>query len=259
MASLCCLSLPLTAADEKILASEIVQDSYAQATGAGQKALAEAIVQDSLNQASNKREEAVALIEGHLHQENASFFGLEEKQETSQERVVQEGVGETPEHEQKEVSPSVSPNLAFSASPQKTCSMGNPSFLGEEPPQKGEADFLVFVSFSMSDQALRDLSHAMKYFGGRLVITGLLNNAFQATRQKILDLGIEADIDPTLFETYGIKRVPTYVLTRKSDAKTFDQLAGHISPQAALEIFKEKGSLSCLAASLLLSRRGSGE
>ncbi len=253
-AALYCLPLSLSANDAQGLAEDLVRDSKAQASTESLQTLAEDLVRDSLIQADDKRAEALALIEGSVPESRGSFFGLEENREAPRDRFQQE---ESDASTEEEASLPRSPDSSFSASPQKTCSMESSQSESSAPQQsafvKGKAggDFLVFVSFSMNEGALKDLHRQMSRLGGRLVLRGLVNNSFKETQQKIMALGIEADIDPTLFETYGIKRVPTYVLTKKTGDKTFYQVGGHISPQTAIDIFKQKGTLSSHSESLL--------
>jgi hypothetical protein len=82
----------------------------------------------------------------------------------------------------------------------------------------------------------------MSQVGGRLVTRGLLNNSFQETQKKLRDIGIELEIDPTLFERYTIDQVPTYVLEEKRSGR-FDQISGNVDPLFVLNLFKEQGEI----------------
>jgi conjugal transfer pilus assembly protein TrbC len=108
--------------------------------------------------------------------------------------------------------------------PCRTCKGSVVSTL--EKPQ-GE-QLIVFVSFSMPDEALKYLYYHVAKEGGRLVIRGLLNDSFQQTKAKLEQLGIGIDIDPPLFEEFNVKRVPTFVFGNQ-------KLLGNVSVKYALE------------------------
>lgn len=93
-------------------------------------------------------------------------------------------------------------------------------------------DLLVFVSFSMSDDLLKTLAHQAKEKGGKIVFRGLLNGSFKEMGQKLRGLGVEALIDPTLFQKHNVVRVPTFLHKE-------DKLTGNVSVAFALKTFEE--------------------
>ena len=93
-------------------------------------------------------------------------------------------------------------------------------------------DLLVFVSFSMSDALLKTLANQAKEKGGKIVFRGLLNGSFKEMGQKLRALGVEALIDPTLFQKHNVVQVPTFLHKE-------DKLAGNVSVTFALKTFEE--------------------
>tara|TARA_R110000868_G_scaffold189380_2_gene432309 strand:+ start:12777 stop:13388 length:612 start_codon:yes stop_codon:yes gene_type:complete len=116
--------------------------------------------------------------------------------------------------------------------------------------QKYDTNLLVFISFSMPDEAIKELLIDSQKYNASLVIQGLIDNSFDVTLKKITKLvkksgnigGIQ--IDPVLFNKYGIKEVPTYILKESThyDAK-YDVLSGASGIAHALSIFKEQGDV----------------
>lgn len=102
---------------------------------------------------------------------------------------------------------------------------------------------LVFVSFSMPMDALKQLGDQVKKAGGSLVFRGLVKDSFPLTAQKMRELGVEAMIDPTLFEAFQVQTVPTFVMLSKplqdmEQLPSYDQLNGHVSLKHALDTFQ---------------------
>ncbi|WP_371218458.1 TrbC family F-type conjugative pilus assembly protein [Orientia tsutsugamushi] len=60
----------------------------------------------------------------------------------------------------------------------------------------------IFVSFSMSDEALKSYFVKSQKAGAQLVMRGLINNSFSQTKNKTMELDISFDIDSSLFEKY---------------------------------------------------------
>jgi len=84
---------------------------------------------------------------------------------------------------------------------------------------------LIFVSFSMTDDSLRALLAEARKTGSPLVLRGLVDNSMKRTVARLGELlgtGNSRDttgeptpslaIDPTLFERFGVNKVPTFVL-----------------------------------------------
>ena len=75
---------------------------------------------------------------------------------------------------------------------------------------------LVFVSFSMPTQSLKQWLSQTQKAGGTLIIRGLVNHTFKETVKRISEIldnktgGLQ--LDPTLFKKYGIHQVPAVVV-----------------------------------------------
>lgn len=95
----------------------------------------------------------------------------------------------------------------------------------------------IFVSFSMPDEALKAYYKEAEGLQATLVIRGLVNNNFLETRQKALELSINFNIDPELFENYSVKSVP--VIIEDDEFTGIKKVSGHIPLAAALELFKQ--------------------
>ncbi|WP_108840091.1 TrbC family F-type conjugative pilus assembly protein [Orientia tsutsugamushi] len=96
----------------------------------------------------------------------------------------------------------------------------------------------IFVSFSMSDEALKSYFADSQKTGARLVMRGLINNLFTQTKNKTMELGISFDIDPSLFEKYKVDVVLVIVIDDEKRGLT-KKLTGHIPLATALEIMNE--------------------
>ncbi len=77
----------------------------------------------------------------------------------------------------------------------------------------------VFASFSMPKASMRSLIEQGELAGVPIVLRGLVNNSMEDTMQAVHSLYIEGErqesgavIDPTLFERFGVKQVPTVVV-----------------------------------------------
>jgi type-F conjugative transfer system pilin assembly protein TrbC len=119
---------------------------------------------------------------------------------------------------------------------------------------------LVFVSFSMPSEALKALNTQVKRLGGKLVLRGLANGSFQQTAQKLKELQIDMIIDPTLFEAYGIKHSPTFILrsaptTSAEEEVVFDLMTGNVSLEYVLEQFSYHGNTQAEALKMLKTSR----
>ena len=82
--------------------------------------------------------------------------------------------------------------------------------------QNGITAPIVFVSFSMPEADIRNLINEMHKVKGGVVIRGLIHDDFKKTTAKIAALQTKDNagvlIDPTLFQLFEIKQVPTYVI-----------------------------------------------
>jgi type-F conjugative transfer system pilin assembly protein TrbC len=85
---------------------------------------------------------------------------------------------------------------------------------------------LVFVSFSMGESVLKELTKDATKRGARVIIRGLIDNSWQKTLEKLKTLQANVDIDPEAFKRFDVKVVPTFVLVRE---KGFSSLEGNVS------------------------------
>ena len=74
---------------------------------------------------------------------------------------------------------------------------------------------LVFLSFSMPERSLEAWLIQCKHQGATPVIRGLIHHSFKETIQRVHALsektGIGIQIDPILFQSFGITQVPAVV------------------------------------------------
>ena len=97
-------------------------------------------------------------------------------------------------------------------------------------------NILVFVSFSMPDIVLKELSNQADKYNAKLILRGLHKSSFRKTAQKILEIdknGMQFEINPELFKEYQIKQVPTFVLVK--NGKEINRLSGNVSLEYANE------------------------
>lgn len=125
-----------------------------------------------------------------------------------------------------------------------------------QKPQKRSPKLLVFVSWGMPLPSLKDLGAQVSKLGGMMVFQGLLSSSFRKTAEKLKELGTEATIDPTLFEAYGVKSVPTFILRTEEtetaeDRPPQDRIAGNVTLAHVLEQFAETGEAKDEAKILL--------
>lgn len=104
-------------------------------------------------------------------------------------------------------------------------------------PQIVSAKTYVFVSFSQNDSSLQAYFKEAQRDGATLVMRGLLEDSFTATQKKTESLKISFEIDPTLFEKYGVTRVPTIV---RDEGDRIQKIVGHIPLKSVLEAFAEQ-------------------
>ncbi len=97
-------------------------------------------------------------------------------------------------------------------------------------------NILIFISFSMPKECLKNLYEESKVTGAALILRGLKNNSFKETADIIKELEIVAQIDPELFEKYQIRTVPTFVLIDQEEPVV---LKGNVTLSYAKAKFKE--------------------
>lgn len=122
-------------------------------------------------------------------------------------------------------------------------------------------DLLIFVSFNMPEESLRQLIADAHRVGGRLVIRGLVNNSFKDTTQAVYRLVQESNrggvmVDPTLFKKFNITQVPAFVVVDHSNlsqpiCSKYDVLYGNVSLEYALRRFTSAGEEREIAQRML--------
>jgi conjugal transfer pilus assembly protein TrbC len=111
-------------------------------------------------------------------------------------------------------------------------------------PEKGpdqRETLLVFVSLSMPLESLKGLLKDAEKENAVLVIRGLHNNSFKETATFLQEQGLTSsggmEINPDLFATYGITKVPVFV--RMKDGKEENRLSGNVSLGFAAQKLRE--------------------
>ena len=125
--------------------------------------------------------------------------------------------------------------------------------------------FMVFVSLSMPEQALKRIINETSAAGGFVVFRGFPNNSgkqFLAAISKVIDKDDQfasIGIDPRLFRAFDVSAVPTYVavssdfspcdgLACKTTPPPFDAMSGNVSVSYALQTFAEDDGPGALVA-----------
>jgi conjugal transfer pilus assembly protein TrbC len=113
-------------------------------------------------------------------------------------------------------------------------------------------ELLVFISFGMPKQSLKQWAEEVKRAEGTLLLRGFIDNSLQKTTQHILELlgpepNIEIAIDPETFQQLKIQMVPAVVIKQPSAfnqnaSPRFDIVTGDTSLEKALERIKQSGS-----------------
>ena len=185
-----------------------------------------------------------------------SFFGFGEKR-TPPEPVVDpakrcqscrsqsvESLGKASDKPEKtDLSPQKDKNSH--GNPGKKDNAAKTSFAFRTPSSR---ELIVFVSLGMPDAALKQLALEAEKTKARLVIRGLIDNSFKTTMTRLQELKIPVEIDPTLFDLFEVKRVPTFIRCKMSPEgavkENHDRLTGNIFIRDALEKFKQWGELT---------------
>ena len=133
--------------------------------------------------------------------------------------------------------------------------------------------FMVFVSTSMPEQALKRIIADTSAAGGVVVFRGFPGNSGKAFIAA-LSKGVEKDqqvasigIDPRLFRAFDVTAVPTMVvsssdftpcdgLTCKTTPPPFDRIEGNVTVRYALETFAGENGPGALVARTALANLG---
>ncbi len=137
--------------------------------------------------------------------------------------------------------------------------------------KKPGTDVMVFVSFSMPDAVLQQLSKQAKEAGAVFVLRGLKEGSLRKTQEVARDLnpgGVEWLIHPELFKPFKIKKVPAIVVADGgageiledgcSPEATYAAVTGDVSIQAALDVIRRRArpSIANMAEQKLLQMSG---
>ncbi len=120
---------------------------------------------------------------------------------------------------------------------------------------KSSHDLIVFVSFSMPPDILKELARQAKETGAVLVLRGFKDESLAATKQAALILnqaGAEWDIHPDLFKSFKVTKVPTFAVAAADASSvleegcapetTYATISGNISIQVALDTIRRRAS-----------------
>lgn len=111
-------------------------------------------------------------------------------------------------------------------------------------PLDGSRVMLVFASFSLPTSTLKTLAAEAKKAGGVVVFRGPKDDDLMAMRKALVGLGEGFAIDPTLFQRFGVKEVPAFVLPvdpvmpcnpNGCPPGRFVKVAGNVTLDAALD------------------------
>ncbi|AHE68498.1 type-F conjugative transfer system pilin assembly protein TrbC [Legionella oakridgensis] len=103
----------------------------------------------------------------------------------------------------------------------------------------------VFVSFSMPETLLQETLKESAQLNIPAYINGLYRDSMSETALKVMALSkripnLNLNIDPTLFERFGIHQVPALVV---DDGKAFDVIYGHLIIQEGLARMAGRGDV----------------
>ncbi len=120
---------------------------------------------------------------------------------------------------------------------------------------KSSHDLIVFVSFSMPPDILKELARQAKETGAVLVLRGFKDESLAATKQAALIMnqaGAEWDIHPDLFKSFKVAKVPTFAVAAADASSvleegcapetTYATISGNISIQLALDTIRRRAS-----------------
>lgn len=112
---------------------------------------------------------------------------------------------------------------------------------------------VYFVSLGIPEEGLLQMLGDATRLGVPATIRGWLNNDLRKTATRMFQLSkkqkdIGVQIDPTLFEQYGITAVPALVVTCQGH---FDVIRGSLPLQAMLQKVAEQGDCAATARQLV--------
>ncbi len=112
---------------------------------------------------------------------------------------------------------------------------------------KSSHDLIVFVSFSMPPDILKELARQAKETGAVLVLRGFKDESLSATKQAALVMnqaGAEWDIHPDLFKSFKVAAAEASSVLEDGCAPetTYATISGNISIQVALDTIRRRAS-----------------
>lgn len=126
---------------------------------------------------------------------------------------------------------------------------------GQVPPDVAKrGDLVIFVSFSMPKDVLKELSRQALELGAVIAVRGLKDKSIEATKSAALEVnphGAAWEVHPELFKAFKVTKVPTFVVANaKSGAldeegcapdATYASVTGNISAELALRTIQRRG------------------
>ncbi|EBC4088827.1 type-F conjugative transfer system pilin assembly protein TrbC [Salmonella enterica] len=115
---------------------------------------------------------------------------------------------------------------------------------------------LVFVSFSIPAEELKQRVKDAAQLNIPVVIRGMVNGDMRATANAVANLVKESNtggvqIDPTTFRKYNITAVPVLIVACGNQGDTVDRLQGDLTLHQALTRVAEEGDCAETARNLL--------
>ena len=125
-----------------------------------------------------------------------------------------------------------------------------------QPGERPVDEALVFVSFSMPPEELKQRVKDAAQLNIPVVIRGMVNGDMRATANAVAGLVKESNtggvqIDPTTFRKYNITAVPVLIVTCGKQGDKIDRLQGDLTLHQALKRVAEEGDCADTARSLL--------
>lgn len=131
----------------------------------------------------------------------------------------------------------------------------NSALRGDAPKAvSARGDLVVFVSFSMPQHVLTELSRQAKELGAVMVVRGFKDGSVDQTRMAALEVnpsGAMWEIHPELFKAFKVTKVPTIVLANAASGSpdeegcapdaTYGSVSGNVSLELALNTLRLRG------------------
>jgi conjugal transfer pilus assembly protein TrbC len=110
------------------------------------------------------------------------------------------------------------------------------------PPSEVSPHLYVFISSSLSRGELVGLARDSASLDAPMLLRGLVGSSLQETLLTLKDVvaqGAGLEVDPLLFESYGVEAVPAVVLTCGGRGEGPFALVYGLSPSQALPILRK--------------------